>query len=88
MVQTFFLIAALNTGLDVLSADIQNTYLIVPLAAKYCTIVRASNGFPKELDGGRSCIIIRTLYYGLHIDGTSFQAFLTKHLRQLGYTPC
>ena len=83
----FFLLTALN-GLEVLSVDIQNAYLLAPLApgVKYYTIVKEANGFTADQDI-RLCIIIRALY-GLPIAGVSFRAYLTKHLRPLGYQPC
>ena len=85
-VRIFFLLAALN-GLEVLSADIQNTYLSAPLApgVKYYTIVKEANGFTADQDG-RPCIIVRDLY-GLPIAGASFRAYLIKHLKEQRYQP-
>ena len=80
-----FLLAALN-WLYILSADIQNAYLTVPLIEKYYTIVRLEDGFSPHL-AGRICKIVRALY-GLPIAGASFRAYLTKDLRSLGYVSC
>ena len=87
LVRIFFLLGALN-GLEVLSADIQNPYLSAPLApgVKYYIIAKEANGFTADQDG-RPCIIVRALY-GLPIARTSFRAYLTKRLRQLGYQSC
>ena len=87
LVRILFLLAALN-GLEVLSADIQDTYLSAQLApgVKYYMIAKEANGFTADQDG-RLCIIVRALY-GLPIAGASFRAYLTKHLRELGYQPC
>ena len=73
-------------GLDVLSADIQNAYLTASLTKKYYTIARLEDAFPPHL-AGRPCKIVRALY-GLPIAGASFRAYLTKHLRSLGYVSC
>ena len=84
-VRLFFLVAALN-DLDVLSADIQNAYLSAPIKEKYYLIADAKDGFPSQY-AGRPAKIVRAMY-GLPVAGASFRAYLAKHLRELGYTPC
>lgn len=59
--------------------------LLAP-GVKYYMIAKEANGSTADQDG-RLCIIVRALY-GLPIAGTSFRAYLTKHLRELGYQPC
>ena len=55
---------------------------------KYYTVAKEGNRFTANQDG-RPCIIVRTLYGLVPIGaGASFRAYLTKHLRQLGYQPC
>ena len=53
------------------------------MTEKYFTIARAEGGFPPS-QGEKPCNIVRTLY-GLPIAGAPFRAYLTKHLRSLGY---
>ena len=49
-------------------------------------IALAKDGFPPELCD-RPCKIVKALY-GLPCAGASFRAYLTKHLRDLGYVSC
>ena len=82
-VRLFFTLAALN-NLEVLSADIQNTYLTAPIKEKYCII--AGVEFPEKYRG-RPCKVVRALY-SLPIAGNNFRSHLNKALRELGYTLC
>lgn len=78
-VQICLLIAALN-GLDVLSGDIQNAYLMAP-SHEQCWCV----GGPEfEIDAGKPFIILRALY-GLKSARASFQSFLAERLDAMGF---
>jgi len=84
LVQTFFLIAALN-DLEVLSTDIQNAYLQAPMNANEKYWTKAGVEFGSDV--GRPAKIVRALY-GLKSLGASFRSHLAGTLRALGFVSC
>ena len=78
-VRIFFLLAALN-DVEVLSADIQNAYLIAGTKEKLWAV--ADEAFGSEV--GRPMIIVRALY-GLKTSGARFRDHLAGTLRSLGF---
>ena len=84
-VQLFFLVAALN-DLDVLSADIQNTYLSAPIKENYLIYARAEHGFPPRYVGIPAKIVRAP--YRLPVAGALFRSYLAKHIKSLGFVPC
>ena len=68
-IRLFFLVAALN-GLEVLSVDIQNAYLIAPIKEKYYIVASEVMEFAESM-WGRPARIVRAMY-GLPVAGASF----------------
>jgi hypothetical protein len=82
-VRIAFTLAALN-GLDILAADIQNTYLSAPTEERLYVV--AGLEFPPELRG-RPAKIVRAVY-GMKSSGALFRDHLAASLRDMGYTSC
>eukprot|EP00536_Pseudo-nitzschia_multiseries_P016675 jgi/Psemu1/222211/e_gw1.1196.6.1 len=60
-------------------------YLEAVTCEKVC--IKASPEFGLLESKGKYLLIFRALY-GLPVAGASFRSYLTKHLRDLGYSPC
>ena len=82
-VKIVFIYAVLN-GLDIMSADIQNTYLQAPVSEKYWTICGPE--FGPKLQGCKARIV-RPLY-GCKSAGIGFRNHLRSCMKILGYEPC
>jgi hypothetical protein len=78
-----FLVTALN-DLDVLTADIQNTYLNAPTSKKVYTITGLEFG---ALNVSRLIKIIRALY-GLKSSGAHWRDHMAASLRDAGFVSC
>ena len=72
-------IAALN-DLEILSADIENTYLTAPCCEKVW--IRAGTEFG-DLQG--KILGVKKALYGLKSSGASFRVFLAEHLDNIGF---
>ena len=81
-VRIAFLLAALN-NLQVVSCDIQNTYLAAPCREKFYYIAGAEFGS----DQGKIYIVRRALY-GLKTSGASFRKFLAESFTDMGFRSC
>jgi hypothetical protein len=75
-------IAALN-DLDVLGADISNTYLTAPTTEQVWTIL----GAEWRPDAGKRAIIVRALY-GLKSSGAAYHNHFASYLRKLKFHSC
>jgi hypothetical protein len=77
-------LAALN-GLNVLSSDIQNTYLTAPTKEKNWTTCGAEFGGE---DSGKRAVIVRALYALVRGPGAAFRNHLAKLMMDLGFQSC
>ena len=80
-VRLAFMLAALN-NLDVVSADVGNSYLNAPCKEKIWT----QAGIEFGSNAGSVLIIVRALY-GLKSSGASWASMLADSLKSLGYKP-
>jgi Reverse transcriptase (RNA-dependent DNA polymerase) len=74
--------AALN-DLEVKIGDVENAYLMVPVAEKIWTWLGPEFGD----DSGMRAIVVRSLY-GLKSAGASYQNHMAECMRTIGYTSC
>jgi hypothetical protein len=84
LVRLFFLLAALN-DLDVLSADIKNTYLSAPIHPDEKYWIKAGPEFGS--DERRPAMVVRALY-GLCSSVAQFHVHLANVLQSVGYQSC
>jgi hypothetical protein len=75
-------LAALN-DLDVKMADIENAYLMAPIAEKVWTVLGPEFGD----DAGKLALIVRALY-GIKSAGAAFRNHLAECMKHLGWHPC
>jgi hypothetical protein len=78
-VRILLTIAALNE-LDILGADVQNTFLTAPNKEKYWMIARPEFG-PEE---GKTFLVVKVLY-GLKLASFSFRAYMAEKLFNMGF---
>jgi hypothetical protein len=70
--------------LEILSADVQNTYLNAPTKEKIYTVAGLEFGQGTE---GRPVMIVRALY-GLRSSGARWHDHLAATLREAGFKAC
>jgi hypothetical protein len=75
-------LAALN-DLDVKMADIEKTYLTVPITEKIWTVLGPDFGD----DAGKRALIVRDMY-GLKSAGAAFRNHVAECMNNLGWHPC
>ena len=78
-VRIILLVAALN-GLNIMTCDIQNAYLMADCHEKIWTIARPEFGSEKGTP-----IVIRKALYGLKSSGAAFRAHLAETLYDIGF---